>query len=140
MQVMVRLQATNITNNTAQHPLVAAGGTKIAKSVFYADQPLDIFMPDLRPNTSTSNNITAAPTDEFLDMQDRFIVAVKFVRCSAFLVNLVCTWQVWFQHRGTLPPSIQGFCTSPPKFVHGVPMNCVTSNWLLPTCNTSVTV
>lgn len=79
MQVMVRLEGTDMTNNSAQHPLVATGGTQIAKNVFYSDHDLEVFMPELRPNTSKVQSLDQTPADTFLDMHDPFILGLKHV-------------------------------------------------------------
>ena len=77
-QVLVRLEGTNITNCTAEHPLVATGGTRIATDVFYSDQEFTVFMPEIRANTTTTQTLTQAP-DEFLRSNDTFIVDLKQV-------------------------------------------------------------
>lgn len=78
LQVLVRLEGTNITNCTAEHHLVATGGTRIATDVFYSDQELTVFMPEIRANTTTTGTLTQAP-DEFLRSNDTFIVELKEV-------------------------------------------------------------
>ena len=88
IQVMVRLEGTNMTNISAQHPLVATGGTRIAHSVFFSDTQLPVCMPELRANISATANLSKAPTEDFLTSDDLFIVELKHVRTLQPLCNV----------------------------------------------------
>lgn len=79
VQVMVRLEGTSLRNNTAPHPLVATGGTLIAQNVFFSDDDTPVFMPELRPNTTTASRLSQAPKKDFLAADDSFIVSLKHV-------------------------------------------------------------